>query len=119
MNEKDQVFFIELGERIARARRARGMTQQELAEALGIAQQTLAHYEVGRSRVPASLLPALVERLMSSFEELLCRPVARRLGKGSSISRLQRQIAAIEQLPKPKQQFVSQMLDTVLGQARN
>ncbi|MEX3967930.1 helix-turn-helix domain-containing protein [Paraburkholderia sp. EG286B] len=118
MNEKDQEFFIELGERIARARRARGMTQQELAEALGIAQQTLAHYEVGRSRVPASLLPALVEQLMSSFEELLCSPAARRPGQGSPISRLQQQIAAIEQLPKPKQQFVSQMLDTVLAQAR-
>ncbi|MEX3843194.1 helix-turn-helix domain-containing protein [Paraburkholderia sp. BR10882] len=118
MNEKDQEFFIELGERIAKARRARGMTQQELAEALGIAQQTLAHYEVGRSRVPTSLLPPLVELLMSSFEELLSRPAARWPSKGSAISRLQRQIAAIEQLPKPKQQFVSQMLDTVLAQAR-
>lgn len=90
MNENGEEFFIELGARIASARRARGMTQQQLAEALGVAQQTLAHYEVGRSRVPASLLPALVELLMFSFEELLCRPTARRPGKGRGISRLQR-----------------------------
>ncbi|WP_321879843.1 helix-turn-helix domain-containing protein [Paraburkholderia bannensis] len=118
MNEKDEDFFIELGERIARARRARGMTQQQLADVLGIAQQTLAHYEVGRSRVPASLLPALVELLMLTFEDLLCRPSARQADKGRSASRLQLQIAAIEQLPKIKQQFVAQMLDTVLARAR-
>ncbi|WP_321934405.1 helix-turn-helix transcriptional regulator [Paraburkholderia sp. J8-2] len=106
MNEKDEEFSIELGECIASARRARGMTQQYLAAELGIAQQTLAHHEVGRSRVPASLLPALVERLMFSFEELLCRPATRRSSKGSAISRLQRRIVAIEQLPKIKQQFV-------------
>lgn len=118
MNEKDEEYFIELGERIASARRARGMTQQQLAAALGIAQQTLAHYEIGRSRVPASLLPALVELLTFSFEELLCRPAARQSSKGSAISRLQQQIAAVEHLPKAKQQFVSEMLDIVLAQAR-
>ncbi len=32
-------------------------------------------------------------------------------------SRLQQQIEAVEQLPKTKQQFDSQMLDTVLAQA--
>jgi hypothetical protein len=30
---------------------------------------------------------------------------------------LQQQIEAVEQLPKTKQQFVSQMLDTVLAQS--
>ncbi|MBB3256109.1 transcriptional regulator with XRE-family HTH domain [Paraburkholderia bannensis] len=116
MNEKDEEFFIELGKRIAGARRACGMTQQDLADMLGIAQQTLAHYEVGRSRIPASLLPALTERLLISFEELLCRPAARSAGKASPLSRLQRQLNAIEQLPRTKQHFVSEMLDTILAQ---
>ena len=115
---KDEQFFRELGERIASARRAHGMTQQQVAEVLGIAQQTLAHYEGGRSRVPASMLPTLAELLMFTFEELLGSSVAPPRTKYSSMSRLQQQIAAIEQLPKPKQQFVSQMLDTVLAQAR-
>ncbi|MEM5425738.1 helix-turn-helix domain-containing protein [Paraburkholderia ferrariae] len=115
---KDELFFRKLGERIANARRAHGMTQQQLAEALGIAQQTMAHYEGGRSRVPASMLPTLADLLMFTFDELLGSPAASPRTKRSSMSRLQRQIAAIEQLPKPKQQFVSQMLDTVLAQAR-
>jgi transcriptional regulator with XRE-family HTH domain len=115
---KEEQFFRELGERIASARKAHGMTQQQLAEALGIAQQTLAHYEGGRSRVPASMLPTLAELLTFSFDELLGKPIEQQAGKGSSMSRLQQQIAAVEKLPKAKQRFVSQMLDAVLAQAR-
>jgi transcriptional regulator with XRE-family HTH domain len=115
---KEEQFFRELGERIASARKAHGMTQQQLAEALGIAQQTLAHYEGGRSRVPASMLPTLAELLTFSFDELFGKPIGQQAGKGSSMSRLQQQIAAVEKLPKAKQRFVSQMLDTVLAQAR-
>ncbi|MCP3706783.1 helix-turn-helix domain-containing protein [Paraburkholderia sp. CNPSo 3274] len=115
---KDEQFFRELGERIASARKAHGLTQQQLAEALGIAQQTLAHYEGGRSRVPASMLPTLAELLMFTADELLGKPLGVPVAGYRSMSVLQRQIAAIEQLPKPKQQFVSQMLETVLAQAR-
>ena len=115
---KEEQFFRELGERIASARKAHGMTQQQLAEALGIAQQTLAHYEGGRSRVPASMLPTLAELLTFSFDELLGKPIGQQAGKGSAMSRLQQQIAAVEKLPKAKQRFVSQMLDAVLAQAR-
>ncbi len=50
-----------LGLRIAQLRRERGWSQQELADKLGIAQRTLAHYEVARLRVPASMLPTLGE----------------------------------------------------------
>lgn len=119
MNTKDEQFFMELGERIANARKAHGLTQQQLADALGIAQQTLAHYEGGRSRLPISMLPALSQLLMLSFDELMGQRVARRGGKRGPMSRLQQQIAAIEQLPKTKQQFVSQMLETVLAQAQH
>jgi transcriptional regulator with XRE-family HTH domain len=118
MNAKDEQFFRDLGERIANARKAHDLTQQQLADALGIAQQTLAHYEGGRSRPPISMLPELSQLLMLSFDELMGKSVARRGSKRGPMSRLQQQIAAIEQLPKTKQQFVSQMLDTILAQAQ-
>jgi len=54
------------------------------------------------------------------YVELMGQRVARRGGgKRGPMSRLQQQIAAIEQLPKTKQQFVSQMLETVLAQAQH
>jgi transcriptional regulator with XRE-family HTH domain len=125
MNTQDERFFKELGARLAQARKDHGMTQQQLAEQLGIAQQTLAHYEVGRARLPVSMLPVLARLLMLSLDELMgqsTQPAAtaaarRSATKRGPVSRLHQQIDAVEQLPKTKQQFVSQMLETVLAQA--
>ena len=124
MNTQDERFFKELGARIARARKDHGMTQQQLAEQLGVAQQTLAHYEVGRARLPVSMLPTLARLLMLSLDELMGQntqpagaTAARRGAKRGPVSRLQQQIDAVAKLPKTRQQFVSQMLETVLAQA--
>jgi transcriptional regulator with XRE-family HTH domain len=124
MNTRDEQFFKELGARIAQARKDHGLTQLALAEQLGVAQQTLAHYEVGRARMPASMLPTVARLLTLSLDELMGQPVPRaaraagksRGGKRGPASRLEQQIQAVAQLPKTKQQFVSQMLDTVLAQ---
>lgn len=125
MNTRDEQFFKQLGTCIAQARKEHGMTQNELAEQLGVAQQTLAHYEVGRARMPASMLPTVAKLLTLSLDELMGQPVPRatraasrnsRGGKRGPASRLEQQIQAVAQLPKTKQQFVSQMLDTVLAQ---
>jgi len=111
--------------RIAQARKDHGMTHNELAEQLGVAQQTLAHYEVGRARMPAAMLPTVAKLLTLSLDELMGQsvPLAARGAAGKSgsgkcgpASRLEQQIQAVAQLPKTKQQFVSQMLDTVLAQ---
>lgn len=125
MNTRDEQFFKELGTRIAQARKDHSLTQQALAEQLGVAQQTLAHYEVGRARMPASMLPTVARLLTLSLDELMGQPVPRATraasgksgsGKRGPASRLEQQIQAVAQLPKTKQQFVSQMLDTVLAQ---
>ncbi|BEN88275.1 hypothetical protein AI2618V1_2680 [Serratia marcescens] len=114
MNTKDERFFKELGARIALARKELQLTQQQLAEQLGIAQQTMAHYEGGRLKVSASLLPQLAQILNLSLDELLGLP-ARRNAKRGPTSRLEQQIEIISQLPKTKQKFVTEMLDNVIG----
>lgn len=117
MNSQDESFFKELGTRIARARKDQGMTQVQLAERLGIAQQTLAHYEVGRVRMAASLLPTIADILDRSLDELLLgEPAMRKASKRGPTSRLQQQIDAVAQLPKSEQRFVSKMLDNLLAQ---
>lgn len=116
VNTKDERFFKELGARVAQARKDQELTQQQLAEQLGIAQQTLAHYEVGRLRIPASMLPTLAQMLGLTTEELLGQS-AKPVGKRGPAPRLQQQIERIGQLPKAKQRFVMEMLETVLAQA--
>jgi len=117
MDSKDSAFFKELGARIAHARKERGMTQAALAEQLGIAQQTLAHYEVARARIAASLLPRVAELLDLSLDELLVgRPTIRLPGKRGPASRIEQQIDAVTRLPKASQKAVWQVLDAMIAQ---
>jgi transcriptional regulator with XRE-family HTH domain len=71
MAPDEKAFCKAMGERIAEARKDHHMTQVQLAELLGVMQQTLAHYEVGRRRVPVSMLPLLATTLAVSVEELI------------------------------------------------
>jgi transcriptional regulator with XRE-family HTH domain len=120
MDSKDSAFFKELGTRIAHARKERGMTQAALAEQLGIAQQTLAHYEVARARIAASLLPRVAELLDLSLDELLVgRPTIRLPGKRGPASRIEQQIDAVTRLPKASQKAVWQLLDAMIAQHAN
>lgn len=116
VHRKDEAFFKQLGERIATTRKAQGLTQIQLAALLGIAQQTLAHYEVGRLRLPASLLPVLAEELKVSVDTLIGQPEVRGTGKRGPASRLTQQVERVSQLPLAKQRFVMELLDTVLAQ---
>ena len=113
----DKVFYVQLGQRINEARKAQGLTQVQLAEALGIAQQTLAHYEGGRLRVAVSLLPPLAQILGVSVEELVGAP-AKRVGKRGSSLKLQQQLERLSDLPQAKQRLVIEMLDGVLMSSR-
>lgn len=113
----DKEFFVALGKRVAQLRKERDLTQQQLAELLGVAQQTLAHYEGARLRVPASMLPTLATIFKVPVDDLLSRTVAgASTGKRGPAPKWQQQIEAIAQLPKAQQRFVSQMLETVLAQ---
>lgn len=117
MAPEDKIFYQQLGQRIAQLRKAENLTQQQLAETLGIAQQTLAHYEGGRLRVSVVMLPALARALAVSVEELIGEEVHAAKGRRGPAPKLQQQLERISQLPKAKQRFVIDMLDTVLQQA--
>lgn len=117
ISTEERSFFIAMGERIASLRRANNVTQVQLAEALGISQQTLQSYEVGRRRIPVSALPVVAQVLAVSIDELMGQPSARRAGKRGPVPQWQQQIEAIALLPKAQQQFVSRMIKIVLAEA--
>ncbi len=114
MTKDDREFYRQLGARLARLRKEQSLTQVQLAKLLGISQQLTAAYEAGQRKVPASMLPRLVKLLGASFEGLLGakQPSAKR----GPASALQRQVEQIRQLPRTKQRFVMEMLDTVIKQ---
>jgi transcriptional regulator with XRE-family HTH domain len=115
MNHDGNQYFKAFGRRIAERRKEVGLTQVELAEALGVAQQTYACYETGTRRIPLSLLPVLAHTLTTDIESLLGVPAKARSKRGPA-PKLQQHIERINQLPKPQQRFVLQMLETALAQ---
>lgn len=112
----EKLFFKQLGARIAALRKDQGLTQVQLAEVLGLTQQMVASYEVGRRRVPVSLLPQIAETLATSLDELIGKKDVQPAKRGPA-PKLQQQIERIQQLPRTQQRFVMQMLDTVIAQA--
>jgi len=114
MTDGEWAFFRALGARIATLRKERGLTQVQLAETLGLTQQTLASFEKGRRRIPVSQLSPLAKALALSVEELLGEDKTPR--KRGPAPKLLQQMERISRLPRAKQRFVIQMLDAVLIQ---
>ena len=59
---------------VAPRRRAAGLTQQELADALGISRSLVAMIETGQAWPSAAFLPAMAEVLGCSIDELYRAP---------------------------------------------
>ncbi len=118
MTDDDKQLYQQLGHRIATIRKTLDLTQTQVANQLGISQQTLAHYEVGRLRIAVSTLITLAGILHSSVDELVYgQEAVKGNGKRGPASKLQRQVDRVRELPRTKQQFVMDMLDTVIQQS--
>ena len=116
MTPQDKAFYQQLGQRIAGFRKDQGLTQTQLAETLGISQQTMAHYEVGRLRVAVSMLPTLAEALDVSIEELMDTRPATKKGKRGPTPALQQRMEQIGAMPRAKQKFITEMLEALIKQ---
>lgn len=116
ISKEDRSFFTALGERVAQLRKANNITQVQLAEALGVSQQTVQACEVGRGRFPVSALPVLAQALGVSLDELLGH-ARRGTRKPGPTPKLAQHVERVSRLPKAQQRFVMQMLGTALAQA--
>lgn len=115
ISDDDRAFLTQLGIRITQLRKEQGITQVQLAEQLGVSQQTVTAYENGKRRVPISHLPRLATLLSTNIETLLGE--APKPGKRGPAPKLQQQIERVQTLPKAKQRLVSEVLDSLLAQA--
>jgi transcriptional regulator with XRE-family HTH domain len=115
MTQDETLFFKQLGACIAALRKDQGLTQVQLADPLELTQQMVASYEVGRRRVPVSLLPLLARALGVSVEALIGEktPPAKR----GPTPKLQQQVERLSRLPQAKQRVVMEMLEEFLNQA--
>jgi transcriptional regulator with XRE-family HTH domain len=98
---------------------ARGLTQVELAERLGITQSFVSKYERGDLRLHGALIVKLAAALRVSTDELLgvdhMQPAVRPTIKDR---RLWRRISAIDKLSKRDRQALLRTLDAFLSKAQ-
>jgi transcriptional regulator with XRE-family HTH domain len=112
MAPDEKAFCKAMGARIAEFRKGGGMTQVQLAELMGVAQQIVGSWEVGRSRVPVASLPRLALSLAVTVADLIGEEAAP--ARRGPTPRLLQQVERIQRLPKAQQRFIMQMIDTAL-----
>jgi transcriptional regulator with XRE-family HTH domain len=66
-DDSNQTF----GRRLAALRKARGLSQRDLAARVGISHRMIAYYEAQTKRPPAAKLPTIAKALMVSTDQLL------------------------------------------------
>jgi transcriptional regulator with XRE-family HTH domain len=105
-----------IGARLARLRKERGMTQMELAEALGVVQSAVSSYERGALRLHGELMLELMTVLDVSADELLGADGKpdKRTAERARNRRLMARLARAEALPRRDQDALMRTIDAFL-----
>lgn len=101
-----------LGERIARIRKERGLTQVQLADKIGIIQSIISSVESGDRRLSAEMAVRFAQALDVSMDELLGPGRQQKAHKPSR--KILRRLEQIEQLPRTRQLALLRTIDGVL-----
>lgn len=101
------------GERLAEIRESRGLTQAELALAVGVSRRVIAYYEQEDSQPPGAMLVDLAKALRVSSDQLLgLKPPKEK--RSPRTARLLKRLQKIEQLPQTDQRVVLKLVDGLL-----
>lgn len=110
MTQRDTTSGI--GTRIASARKAAGLSQQQVAGSLGIPQRTLSYYEKDGD-LPSSLIVPLADILGVGVHELLGIEESGPRKRGPK-GAVQERFDAVRKLPPKDQEFVIKFLDQAI-----
>ena len=108
------------GQRLARLRKAAGLTQLDLAGEIGISRRMVAYYEGQTDQPPASLVPVIARALNVTADELFGLKPVREQAKPVR-SRLWRRVQQLEKLPLRERRHILHMIEIALDreQLRN
>lgn len=114
MKQKPKADLKEsFGERIERFRKARGLTQEELAQKIGTSQRVIAYYEGETTHIPSNLLVPIAKALKVSVDELL--GLKRQEMDSPRYAALWRKLKKAEALPKKDQKAVLHYIEALLA----
>lgn len=101
------------GQRMARLRKIRGITQVELGKKLGVSQRVITYYECETKRPPVVYLPLIAKILNVTIDELLGIKKTEETQAGNA--RIWRRLRKIEQLPPKDQRAVIHYVEALLA----
>lgn len=113
MKSEDRAYFRALGAHISLLRKARGMTQAELARAIGVSQQAVFAYELGQRRVSVVIVTKLVKIFGVGVDQILGLVQPVRVSKARLSPRAMRNAERLHALTKSQQRFVIRMIDVL------
>ena len=67
-----EIKYYDLGKRIQTARKEKGMTQEELAEKVGVGNSHISHVETGKAVSSLALIINIMNALELTPDELIC-----------------------------------------------
>jgi len=102
-----------IGQRLARIRKEAGLTQQELADKLGISRSSLAEYERGRFHLNDSLLIKISQTMKISTDSLLGLKDSKNY-EGQLSLRFVKRLVEIEKLPEVRKKLILRNLDDAI-----
>lgn len=113
IKHESRTYFKALGAHVSVLRKSRGMTQAELARALGVSQQAVFAYELGERRVSVLILSKIAKVFAVSVEDMVGLSKTARVPKGRLSPRAMRHAERLQALSKTQQRFVIRILDVL------
>lgn len=108
------------GQRLARLRRARGLTQRQLAAATQISQRMIAYYETRVVSPPAEVITKLITALRATADDLFGVKAGTSSPEAPLTTvevRLWRKFRELRHLPEDERRAVLKVVDSFLSQA--
>lgn len=105
-----------IAQRVARIRKEKGVTQEEMARTLGVSQSIVSGYERGELRLHGELLIQLARILGVSADEMLGLQPTADTGTVKN-RRILRRIREIDRLPKRDQEALMRTIDAFLAKS--
>jgi transcriptional regulator with XRE-family HTH domain len=105
-----------IGQRLARLRKERGITQVELAQELGVTQSHVSEWERGNLRLHGELIATIARLLEVTADELVGLSPAEKQPSARN-RRLVRRLREFDKLPKRDQEALLRTIDAFLDRA--
>lgn len=105
-----------IAQRVARIRKDKGVTQEEMARTLGVSQSIISEYERGELRLHGELIIQFARILSVSADEMLGLQPAADNGTVKN-RRILRRIREIDRLPKRDQEALLRTIDAFLAKS--